>query len=54
MNPGSLILAMGFALNIIAPLMAPIPELVPKEALYGFDADMPSKIKIQLKKIFSV
>jgi beta-1,4-mannosyltransferase len=52
MNPGSIILAMGFGLNIIAPLRGSIPELVPKEALYGFDNKKPNQIRLQLKKFF--
>ncbi len=36
-NPGSLILAMGFGKCIIAPLKGAIPELVCADALFGYD-----------------
>ncbi len=38
MNPGSLVLAMGFGCSIIAPNEGAIPEIVPKECLFGFDS----------------
>ena len=53
MNPGSLILAMGFGLNIIAPLKGSIPELVPEKALFGFDNKKNDQIRLQLKSFFN-
>jgi beta-1,4-mannosyltransferase len=38
MNPGSVILSMGFGCSIIAPREGAIPEIVPKECLFGFDS----------------
>jgi beta-1,4-mannosyltransferase len=51
-NPGSLILAMGFGLNILAPIVGAIPELVPEKALYGFEKGDLDQLRIQLKNFF--
>ena len=52
MNPGSLILAMGFGLNIIAPIRGAVPELVPEKALYGFEPGNLDQLEFQLKNFF--
>lgn len=52
MNPGSLILAMGFGLNIIAPTNGAVPELVPEQALYGFERGNLGQLELQLKNFF--
>jgi glycosyltransferase involved in cell wall biosynthesis len=39
MNPGSIVMAMGFGCTIIAPSTGAIPEIVPKDSLFGFEPD---------------
>jgi len=36
MNPGSLIMAMGFGCSVLAPNLGAIPEIIPKESYFGF------------------
>jgi len=53
MNPGSLILAMGFGLNIIGPFKGAIPEIVPPDALFGFHPGDEEGIKKQLECFYT-
>jgi glycosyltransferase involved in cell wall biosynthesis len=52
MNPGSVILAMGFGCSIIAPSEGAIPEIVPKECLFGFDSKDIKSLESTLMNFF--
>jgi beta-1,4-mannosyltransferase len=53
MNPGSVILAMGFGCSIIAPNLGAIPEIVPEDCLFGFDPSVQSTLESAIKCFFS-
>lgn len=53
LNPGSLIMSMGYGLNIIAPIAGAVPEIVPPEAFFGYEQGDSNSLGKQLKAFFS-
>ncbi len=53
MNPGSILLAMGFGCSIIAPSIGAIPETVPIESFFGYDPDIPGSFESALRSFIS-
>ena len=53
MNPGSLIMAMGFECCIIAPNYGALPEIVPTESFIGYDRDDTQSLKNAIKTFLS-
>lgn len=53
MNPGSLIMSMGFGCSIVAPDIGAIPEIVPEESFFGFNQNDKKSFNNALSRFLS-